>query len=97
MLRYAVGRDPLCTELTALVGELSTLSPVFRARWAAQDVHEHRTGRHLDRGEGRAAREPGGQSRTYRHRGSPYREVAARSPSVRDLHGDLNFAHGSWG
>ncbi len=49
MLRYAVGRDPLCTELTELVGELSTLSTVFRAHWAAQDVHEHRTGRKVIR------------------------------------------------
>jgi transcriptional regulator with XRE-family HTH domain len=45
MLRYSVGRDPLGTELTALVGELSTLSPDFRSHWAAQDVHEHRHGR----------------------------------------------------
>ena len=47
MLRYAVGREPLANELTALVGELSTLSPTFRTHWAAQDVHEHRTGRKL--------------------------------------------------
>jgi hypothetical protein len=47
MLRYAVGRDPLATELTALVGELSALSPEFRSDWAAQDVHEHRHGRKL--------------------------------------------------
>jgi hypothetical protein len=47
MLRYAVGRDPLAAELTALVGELSTLSPDFRSHWAAQDVHEHRHGRKL--------------------------------------------------
>ncbi|MGC5257195.1 helix-turn-helix transcriptional regulator [Gordonia sp. DT218] len=47
MLRYAVGRDPLAPELAALIGELSTLSPAFRAHWAAQDVHEHRTGRKL--------------------------------------------------
>jgi transcriptional regulator with XRE-family HTH domain len=45
MLRYTVGRDPLAAELTALVGELSTLSPDFRSHWAAQDVHEHRHGR----------------------------------------------------
>ena len=47
MLRYAVGRDPLASELTVLVGELSALSPDFRSHWAAQDVHEHRHGRKL--------------------------------------------------
>ena len=47
MLRYAAGRDPLAAELTALVGELSALSPDFRSHWAAQDVHEHRHGRKL--------------------------------------------------
>ncbi len=31
-------------ELTALIGELSTLSPYFRDDWARRDVHEHRTG-----------------------------------------------------
>ncbi|MGO2665709.1 helix-turn-helix transcriptional regulator [Mycetocola reblochoni] len=45
MLRYTVGRDPLDGTLTALVGELSALSPEFRSHWAAQDVHEHRHGR----------------------------------------------------
>ncbi|MEE4023343.1 helix-turn-helix transcriptional regulator [Gordonia sp. PKS22-38] len=45
MLRFAVGRDPLSTDLTALIGELSTLSPSFRRHWADQDVHEHRSGR----------------------------------------------------
>lgn len=45
MLRYTVGRDPLDGSLTALVGELSALSPEFRSHWAAQDVHEHRHGR----------------------------------------------------
>jgi transcriptional regulator with XRE-family HTH domain len=45
MLRLAAGRNPLNQELTALIGELSTLSPHFRADWAEQDVHEHRTGR----------------------------------------------------
>lgn len=44
MLRFEVGRDPLNPALTALVGELSTLSPVFRRHWADQHVHEHRTG-----------------------------------------------------
>lgn len=45
MLRLAAGRDPLNRDLTALIGELSTLSPQFREDWAEQDVHEHRTGR----------------------------------------------------
>jgi transcriptional regulator with XRE-family HTH domain len=44
MLRYQAGRDPLNSELTALVGELSMRSPQFREDWADQDVHEHRTG-----------------------------------------------------
>jgi transcriptional regulator with XRE-family HTH domain len=55
MLRYQAGRDPLNAELTALVGELSMRSPQFRADWADQDVHEHRTGtkvyRHPEVGE----------------------------------------------
>lgn len=55
MLRLEAGRDPLNTDLTALIGELSTLSPQFRADWAEQDVHEHRTGqkvyRHPEAGE----------------------------------------------
>ena len=45
MLRFEAGRDPLNTKITALVGELSTLSPHFRQDWAEHDVHEHRTGR----------------------------------------------------
>ncbi|PQP14503.1 transcriptional regulator [Rhodococcus opacus] len=44
MIRYEAGRDPLNSELTALIGELSTRSPQFRRSWAEQDVHEHRTG-----------------------------------------------------
>ena len=44
MLRYQAGRDPLNSDLTALVGELSMRSPQFRRDWADQDVHEHRTG-----------------------------------------------------
>lgn len=44
MMRLEAGRDPLNTQLTALVGELSTRSPQFRADWAGHDVHEHRTG-----------------------------------------------------
>jgi len=44
MMRLEAGRDPLNKELTALIGELSTRSPQFRADWAGYDVHEHRTG-----------------------------------------------------
>lgn len=55
MLRFQAGRDPLNKDLTALIGELSTRSPQFRLDWAAQDVHEHRTGqktyRHPEVGE----------------------------------------------
>jgi transcriptional regulator with XRE-family HTH domain len=49
MLRFEVGRDPLGSDLTALIGELSTRSPQFRKNWAEQDVHEHRTGRKVYR------------------------------------------------
>ena len=44
MLRREAGRDPLNEELTALIGELSTLSPEFRQAWADRDVHEHKCG-----------------------------------------------------
>jgi hypothetical protein len=44
MMRLEAGRDPLNEELTALIGELSTLSPQFRSDWAGHDVHEHRHG-----------------------------------------------------
>jgi transcriptional regulator with XRE-family HTH domain len=49
MLRFEAGRDPLNQALTALVGELSMLSPQFRRDWADQDVHEHRTGQKVYR------------------------------------------------
>jgi transcriptional regulator with XRE-family HTH domain len=49
MLRLEAGRDPLNSDLTALIGELSTLSPQFRKDWADQDVHEHRTGQKVYR------------------------------------------------
>jgi transcriptional regulator with XRE-family HTH domain len=49
MLRLEVGRDPLNTDLTALIGELSMRSPQFRQDWADRDVHEHRTGRKVYR------------------------------------------------
>jgi transcriptional regulator with XRE-family HTH domain len=55
MLRFEAGRDPLNSDLTALIGELSTRSPQFRKNWSEQDVHEHRTGqktyRHPEVGE----------------------------------------------
>ena len=38
LLRAEVGRDPRDRALRELVGELSTLSPEFRSRWAAHDV-----------------------------------------------------------
>jgi transcriptional regulator with XRE-family HTH domain len=49
MLRFEAGRNPLDAHLTALIGELSTLSPHFRRDWAQHDVHEHRTGRKMFR------------------------------------------------
>ena len=49
MLRLEAGRDPLNSDLIALIGELSTLSPQFRKDWAEQDVHEHRTGQKVYR------------------------------------------------
>lgn len=49
MLRLEAGRDPLNQDLTALIGELSTLSPQFRTDWAERDVHEHRTGQKIYR------------------------------------------------
>jgi len=44
MLRLEAGRDPLNSDLTTLIGELSTLSPHFRKDWARHNVYEHRTG-----------------------------------------------------
>lgn len=38
LLRAEVGREPRDPALRELVGELSTLSPEFRSRWAAHDV-----------------------------------------------------------
>jgi transcriptional regulator with XRE-family HTH domain len=49
MLRMQAGRDPLNSDLTTLIGELSAASPEFRQDWAQQDVHEHRTGRKVYR------------------------------------------------
>jgi transcriptional regulator with XRE-family HTH domain len=45
LLRAEAGRDPHNKELRQLIGELSTLSDEFRARWAAHNVRIHRTGR----------------------------------------------------
>jgi hypothetical protein len=44
ILRTVAGRDPHDRELHDLVGELSTRSEDFRARWARHDVHQHRGG-----------------------------------------------------
>ena len=44
LLRAEAGRDPYDRALSDLVGELSTRSEEFRARWAAHDVRLHRTG-----------------------------------------------------
>jgi transcriptional regulator with XRE-family HTH domain len=45
MLRSEAGRNPYDKALTDLIGELSTRSETFRARWAAHNVRFHRTGR----------------------------------------------------
>ena len=48
LLHTEAGRDPYDRGLTDLVGELSTRSETFRARWAAHDVRLHQTGtKHL--------------------------------------------------
>jgi hypothetical protein len=44
MLRTEAGRDPFSSQLSELVGLLSTRSDEFRTRWAAHDVRLHRTG-----------------------------------------------------
>jgi transcriptional regulator with XRE-family HTH domain len=44
ILRTEAGRNPYDQGLTNLVGELSTRSEEFRARWAAHNVRLHRTG-----------------------------------------------------
>ncbi|MCU1529258.1 MAG: family transcriptional regulator [Frondihabitans sp.] len=43
-LRTEAGRNPYDKGLTDLIGELSTRSEEFRIRWAAHDVHQHRSG-----------------------------------------------------
>ncbi|MGA8113405.1 MAG: transcriptional regulator, partial [Actinocatenispora sp.] len=48
LLRAEAGRDPYDRALTELVGQLSTRSETFRARWAAHNVRQHRSGlKHL--------------------------------------------------
>jgi transcriptional regulator with XRE-family HTH domain len=44
LLRAEAGRDPNDEALRELVGELSTLDPEFRTRWAAHDVRIHHSG-----------------------------------------------------
>jgi transcriptional regulator with XRE-family HTH domain len=44
MLRAEAGRDPHDSNLSDLVGELSTRSEDFRLRWAAHNVRAHQTG-----------------------------------------------------
>jgi hypothetical protein len=44
MLRAAAGRDPHDRQISDLVGELSTRSDEFRMRWAAHNVHQHKSG-----------------------------------------------------
>jgi transcriptional regulator with XRE-family HTH domain len=44
MLRASAGRDRYDRRLTDLIGELSTRSDQFRARWAAHNVRIHTTG-----------------------------------------------------
>jgi transcriptional regulator with XRE-family HTH domain len=45
VLRGEAGRNPYDRDLSDLVGELSTQSAEFRARWARHDVRYHDTGR----------------------------------------------------
>ncbi|MDL4816416.1 helix-turn-helix transcriptional regulator [Actinomadura opuntiae] len=44
LLHAEAGRDPYDKELTDLIGELSTRSDDFRARWARHDVIQHHIG-----------------------------------------------------
>jgi transcription regulator MmyB-like protein len=44
MLRAAAGRGPHDRQVSDLVGELSTRSDEFRMRWAAHNVHQHKSG-----------------------------------------------------
>ena len=44
ILRSEAGRNPYDRDLTNLIGELSTQSELFRAKWAAHNVRFHDTG-----------------------------------------------------
>jgi transcriptional regulator with XRE-family HTH domain len=44
LLRTEAGLDPYDRNLSDLIGELSTRSDIFRTRWAAHNVRQHRTG-----------------------------------------------------
>jgi transcriptional regulator with XRE-family HTH domain len=44
ILRSEAGRDPYDKDLQDLIGELSTRSEQFRAKWGAHDVRRHATG-----------------------------------------------------
>ncbi|MDX3264979.1 helix-turn-helix transcriptional regulator [Streptomyces sp. MI02-2A] len=44
MLRGEAARNPYDKDLSDLIGELSTRSEIFRKRWAAQNVRQHRIG-----------------------------------------------------
>jgi len=44
LLRMEAGRDPHDRELRELIGELSTVSEEFRAKWAAHNVRIHHAG-----------------------------------------------------
>jgi hypothetical protein len=44
ILRTETGRDPYDKDLQDLIGELSTRSAEFRAKWGAHDVRRHATG-----------------------------------------------------
>lgn len=44
ILRAEAGRHPYDKDLQDLVGELSTRSPEFRAKWGTHDVRRHATG-----------------------------------------------------
>ncbi|MEU6040745.1 helix-turn-helix transcriptional regulator [Actinomadura sp. NPDC047616] len=44
LLHAQAGRDPYDKDLTDLIGELSTRSDDFRARWARHDVRQHHIG-----------------------------------------------------
>ncbi|MFE3032478.1 helix-turn-helix transcriptional regulator [Streptomyces canus] len=44
ILRTEAGRDPRDKQLHDLIGELSTLSDVFRTRWGEHDVRRHGSG-----------------------------------------------------